>query len=314
MNQLINRYILRSSYLPYYIIIIGSILFWYNLVFSGDTIFFDLTTRYFYPMASFLSESIRRFELPLWNPYIFCGMPFLANPQSAVFYPFSYLFVIFNFPAALNIFIVMHTIIAGIFMYILAKHFNMKLAGALCASFLFMFNGFFVLHTEFLSNIACYVWLPAELYYLSKYVETKRYVYALSASLALLVQYFAGHTGYFYYSLLYLCLYYLVFVFDYHNIGTSLKESFRVLLAVSSVTILLSAIQLLPAIELAFGSTRSTGLNIATGTTYSIKPIDFIMFLLIPLWDYLKPFFAGDIHIIGFYTGNNTIEYFSRQN
>lgn len=42
---------------------------------------------YFGPMAYYMDAVIHRGEFPLWNPLTFCGAPFAANLQSAVFYP-----------------------------------------------------------------------------------------------------------------------------------------------------------------------------------------------------------------------------------
>lgn len=39
------------------------------------------------PHAVFIARALREHELPLWNPYIYCGMPFAANVQAALFYP-----------------------------------------------------------------------------------------------------------------------------------------------------------------------------------------------------------------------------------
>src|SRR4051812_30178530 len=47
-----------------------------------------------YPMRSFAARSIRSGVLPLWNPELLSGAPFLASAQSALFYPlnvFSYI-------------------------------------------------------------------------------------------------------------------------------------------------------------------------------------------------------------------------------
>jgi hypothetical protein len=48
---------------------------------SGDILL------YFYPYREFAAAALRAGEIPLWNPYIFSGVPFLANPQAAVLYP-----------------------------------------------------------------------------------------------------------------------------------------------------------------------------------------------------------------------------------
>ncbi len=39
------------------------------------------------PLAAFVADSLRRGELPLWDPYTYCGYPIYANIQTALFYP-----------------------------------------------------------------------------------------------------------------------------------------------------------------------------------------------------------------------------------
>jgi hypothetical protein len=35
---------------------------------------------YFYPLRSYIAETLGQGRLPLWNPYLFAGTPYLANP------------------------------------------------------------------------------------------------------------------------------------------------------------------------------------------------------------------------------------------
>ena len=42
---------------------------------------------YFTPYWAYRMAELRAGHLPLWNPYLFLGVPFLANPQAAVLYP-----------------------------------------------------------------------------------------------------------------------------------------------------------------------------------------------------------------------------------
>ena len=53
-----------------------------NLILTGVDVF-----TYFYPYRDYAAEALRQARLPLWNPYLFLGVPFLANSQAAVFYP-----------------------------------------------------------------------------------------------------------------------------------------------------------------------------------------------------------------------------------
>ena len=53
----------------------------------------DLVTQA-YPFRHLASSSIRDGILPLWNPYILLGTPFIANAQSALFYPPNWLAIV----------------------------------------------------------------------------------------------------------------------------------------------------------------------------------------------------------------------------
>lgn len=57
------------------------LLFTNRVLASGDILL------YFYPYRDYAAAALRGGEIPLWNPYIFLGVPFLANPQAAVLYP-----------------------------------------------------------------------------------------------------------------------------------------------------------------------------------------------------------------------------------
>ena len=45
----------------------------------------------FYPARRYLTESLRRGTLPLWNPYIFGGHPVLGDTNTPNYYPFNLL-------------------------------------------------------------------------------------------------------------------------------------------------------------------------------------------------------------------------------
>jgi hypothetical protein len=54
-----------------------------------------------YIWKKFIRESIAAGEIPLWNPYVLSGQPFLANGQHSGLYPFSILFYIMPLVACL---------------------------------------------------------------------------------------------------------------------------------------------------------------------------------------------------------------------
>src|SRR6185436_11501225 len=46
----------------------------------------------FYPWRLFAAQSFARGRIPLWDPNVLCGTPFLANSQSAPLYPLHLLY------------------------------------------------------------------------------------------------------------------------------------------------------------------------------------------------------------------------------
>jgi hypothetical protein len=73
------------------LLFLASLVFYYPLVFLGRMVVDYDAFVYFYPQRAYLAQSLVEGRLPLWNPYLFMGAPFLANPQTAVLYPPSWL-------------------------------------------------------------------------------------------------------------------------------------------------------------------------------------------------------------------------------
>src|SRR5262245_23053905 len=57
-----------------------------------------------YPVAHYHRECFWRGELPLWNPYNNCGLPFLAQWGTLVLYPLSLIYLLQPLPWGLNLF------------------------------------------------------------------------------------------------------------------------------------------------------------------------------------------------------------------
>ena len=69
----------------------------------------------------YLRASIHAGELPLWNPYVALGRPFLADPEAAVFYPPNWGFIVLPETPALFLFLAFHFWLAGFFFLKLAR-------------------------------------------------------------------------------------------------------------------------------------------------------------------------------------------------
>ncbi len=113
-----------------------------------------------YPNAYFQHESFWRGEVPLWNPYNNCGIPFLAQWNTAALYPLSLIYLILPLSWGLNLFLLGHLFIAGFGMYLLASRWTQnRLAGAV-AGVAFAFNGLTLNCLMQISNLAALAWMP----------------------------------------------------------------------------------------------------------------------------------------------------------
>jgi len=68
------------------IFIITTAVFFNSQLF-GDKYFWEDFVEYVYPVQTFAAKESAQGKIPFWNPYIFNGMPFVADLQVGFFYP-----------------------------------------------------------------------------------------------------------------------------------------------------------------------------------------------------------------------------------
>jgi O-antigen/teichoic acid export membrane protein len=150
-------------------------------------------------------------EIPLWNPQVFTGIPFLAGGQSSALYPLSILFYLLPLDAAYGWFTALQLAIAGINLYLLGRVLRLRPLAALYGGVVFQFSGFLIVSVVFSMVLAAAVWLPlllAIIEYIIRKQEEKGaasfrpipYVIAGAAVIGLVA--LAGHPEFFYYTLL----------------------------------------------------------------------------------------------------------------
>jgi hypothetical protein len=120
-----------------------------------------------YPMYRFAADSFQSGQIPLWNPYLYAGAPFISDNQSGVFYPFNLLLFLlkpdFTYRAIEGL-VIWHFFFAGATMYGCLRWLRpadrIGRLPALLGAFSFMFSGVFITHIGNLNLIAGAAWLP----------------------------------------------------------------------------------------------------------------------------------------------------------
>jgi hypothetical protein len=123
--------------------------------------FGDLFT-FHQPMRHLAAEALQQGRLPFWNPYIFSGLPLLANPQAALFYPVSALGFVLPLTPALSWDFLLHLCWAMLGVALLVRQARLPAAAAWTAALLYALSPFLIFRvTEGIPTLlAALAWAP----------------------------------------------------------------------------------------------------------------------------------------------------------
>ncbi|MHB8618113.1 MAG: YfhO family protein [Chloroflexota bacterium] len=228
---------------------------------------------YFYPYRAYAGQAIRSGRLPLWNDQVFGGVPFLANIQTALFYPFSALFYVLSEPTAYTWSVLLHVFLGGLFTYAFARQsLSLDAPPAFVAALVFAFGGFLGGQLGHINQVSAAIWLPLLLLCWDK-ASRGRLLFVVLAAMVVAVQFLAGHTQESYLILVGLLLYAgFQTALAWRGLGWIVLPvnglAFLVVVALGGG---LAAVQLIPTTELTLWSIRSGGLPYTAVTSFSLK-------------------------------------------
>jgi hypothetical protein len=155
---------------------------------------------FLFPIYRFAAASMKAGNLPLWNPHLYGGAPFLADMQTGLFYPLNQLlfWLLPNFAyKALEWMAVLHIFLAGFFMYLCLRYLEpdrpLRLPAALAGAVAYMFSGLFIVHFGNLNLIAVAAWLPLVFLLFWRSLRTRSLGLAVAAGAAFGLSTLEGH-------------------------------------------------------------------------------------------------------------------------
>ncbi len=80
-------------------------------------------------------------KVPLWNPEIFGGMPFVGGMHGDIFYPTAWLRLILPVDVAMNLGFAAHYVLAGLFAYLLLRRLHIGWAGSVVGGVAYQLSG-----------------------------------------------------------------------------------------------------------------------------------------------------------------------------
>jgi hypothetical protein len=211
--------------------------------------------------------------LRLWDPLLMTGYPAMADPQMVNWYPLALL--LRWIPGSWNVFVVLAYVLASWFMYAFVRKLTGRDFAGLVSGLIFGLCGFMNVHLQHTTIVHTALWIPAILLCVERLAERVQWRWVLLGGLATGTFVLAGHPQ--------ITLFGLTLSFAYFVLRgfSAAAPRWRYIVAVAltmGTGLALSAIQTLPAAELAAVSTRAT-LSFAEFSSYEFPPKQLTMLL-----------------------------------
>ncbi|MBW1855460.1 MAG: YfhO family protein, partial [Deltaproteobacteria bacterium] len=253
------------------------------VIFSDQTYASRDIYNFFNPRRFFAAETIRSGTIPLWNPYLASGVPFLANLQGAVFYPLSIIYYILPFQLGFKCFIVLHYYLAGLFMFLLMRRWRYDTYSSCISALVFMFGGYMISILDNVAFLTSAVWLPLIVLLFDRSLSAKKLGYLIITGVVIGLQILGGDASFYIFStFIFMVAYLLYYLITVKSL--SMKERGKIMMFLPLawvIGICLAAIQLIPFMEFVSYSTRMEGFSYENITKWSFHPLELIQ-LLVP--------------------------------
>jgi hypothetical protein len=139
--------------------LVGIAFYW--PVLTGERSFFLLDiNEFFEPLTRYAVERIRGGQFPLWNPYLYCGMPQIALQSPGIWYLPGAVFLFVSFSQGLALTMILCQVAAGTGTVLLLRRLGWALPAVIFGGVLAAFNGYiFSMDTNWTMAAGC-AWLP----------------------------------------------------------------------------------------------------------------------------------------------------------
>ena len=234
----------------FFIFFLAMLLRFYPML-LGKTLIFGDNYSLMVPGKLFTTNWLKQGVLPLWNPNIFAGLPWIGDVNQSILYPSTLLFLVFKPAMALNLTFILHLFIAYLGMYYLLKLVVRDHPSQIIGAVLWMLSTQVAGSLHNISTLQSIVWLPWICYFGLQIQQSWKQ--KLFFVLMVLMQFAGGYPQHVLYSIVGAVVLSLIFK-DRQNF--SWIEWLKHWLMTATLTISVSTVIWLPFIQLLQSSTR----------------------------------------------------------
>ncbi len=237
---------------------------------------YDVQT-YFFPLRSYASRVLLSGDFPLWNPYLFMGAPFFANPQTAVLYPLNLALLPMDAARAVSVSVIFHVWIAALGGLLFGRRvLGLRWPAATVAALAFGLGGTLSGQSGHPNQVAVIAWVPYVMWMVNGLSGPRYRWAALGLSVLFAIQILAGHPQQVYISTVIATAYLIFALYLGKRAGTvaTVREAgarIGLYAAALGLGTLLAAVQIFPTLLLSSLSIRSAGLPLHEAASFSLS-------------------------------------------
>jgi hypothetical protein len=198
------------------VVLFGRFIFSNQMLYGTDTVSAGVFFRGFY--ADFWKTY---HTMPLWEPYIHGGMPFVDAMHGDIFYPATVLKFFLPVTYAMGLKLVLHVFLAGVLMFSFLRNLNLRREVSFLGGLLYMFSPCLVslVYPGHEGKMYVMALTPLAFLILHRASRSGRFFYFLLFSLAFALLIFSAHMQMAYFACWGLGLFFLFQVWNRHQQG-----------------------------------------------------------------------------------------------
>lgn len=168
---------------------------------------------FFYPLRALHSDE----TVGYWNPYLFCGFPRDANPQSQLLYPPNMIFQLVSTQTGYAMLLIGHLWLGSVLMYALLRCCGLKWMVSLFGGTVFLASTFWQCKITNLGLLEGIAWMPGILLCIVAALQYQSYRMAAAASIFLALLMLAGVPHTFVYCQILILILMTTYCYSHHN-------------------------------------------------------------------------------------------------
>lgn len=270
------------KWLPFAVFAVTTLIYFLPQI-TGSAWFWDDFLEQAYTRYSFAAYHLSNFSIPYWDPFTYSGIPFIAQTQTAYFYPANWLLALFvedkHVPAYILQFLqILHFFAAQVGMYYLLRNYKRSIPASLFGGIAYGFCAFMslqLIHVTFIQHAA---WLPFVILTLDRFLNVPNLKRALTAGLILGLSLFPGHPQFLFYFVIFAGVYTAWYLFGHlikkEIVTKQLPKYLGYSAIVFAIAVMLFSVQLFHSQELADLSQREEiTYEFAAGSSLQAKQV-----------------------------------------